>query len=186
MPLPAFPSLATAIVGAPIVEANPAVQVAGGFTLKGTIYPYELDTHYHFEYGTSTSYGTNAPIPDADAGSTNGPIQVSETVTGLQPSTTYHFRLFASNSDGPRTSGDESFTTPANPSAPPPPVPPPPTEKESGGSTSSKKVTVKEGKVNGRTILTTSNGHTLYSLSAEKKGKFVCTKRSGCLALWHP
>ena len=26
----------------------------------------------------------------------------------------------------------------------------------------------------------------MYSLSVETHGKFICTKSSGCLALWHP
>ncbi|MGN6216928.1 MAG: COG4315 family predicted lipoprotein [Solirubrobacterales bacterium] len=34
------------------------------------------------------------------------------------------------------------------------------------------------------TVLTTLKGKTLYSLSAEKKGKFICT--GGCLSLWKP
>jgi predicted lipoprotein with Yx(FWY)xxD motif len=171
----------------PYVVASPAVQVTGGFQLKGTIYPYGLDSTYHFEYGTTTSYGTNVPIPDADAGASNGAVQVSQTVTNLQPNTTYHFRLVANNSDGPGASGDESFTTPADLNAPPPPPPPPPNPGPAPGPNgSSKTVRVKEAKTNGKTILTTSNGHTLYSLSAEKNGKFICTKSSGCLALWHP
>jgi len=37
----------------------------------------------------------------------------------------------------------------------------------------------------GKTILVGMNGHTLYSLSAEKKGKFICTNKT-CLAFWHP
>lgn len=37
----------------------------------------------------------------------------------------------------------------------------------------------------GETILTTTKGFTLYSLSAETGGKFVCTD-SGCLSAWHP
>ena len=53
------------------------------------------------------------------------------------------------------------------------------------GGTGSK-VVVKEAKVKGKTILTATNGHTLYSLSVEKHGKFDCTKSSGCTALWHP
>ena len=53
------------------------------------------------------------------------------------------------------------------------------------GGTGSK-VVVKEAKVKGKTILTATNGHTLYSLSVEKHGKFDCTKTSGCTALWHP
>ena len=120
--LAGFPSPAAAIINAPpLVSPKPAVQTAAGFELKGSVDPYGLDTHYHFEYGTTTSYGTNVPVPDADAGSNEGFIPVSQTVTGLAPSTTYHFRLFASNSAGPNTSKDETLTTPANPNAPPPP-----------------------------------------------------------------
>lgn len=36
----------------------------------------------------------------------------------------------------------------------------------------------------GRTVLTTNKGKTLYSLSVEKNGKFICT--GGCLSLWRP
>jgi predicted lipoprotein with Yx(FWY)xxD motif len=34
------------------------------------------------------------------------------------------------------------------------------------------------------TLLTTTKGRTLYSLSVEKHGKFVCT--ASCLSVWHP
>jgi predicted lipoprotein with Yx(FWY)xxD motif len=37
----------------------------------------------------------------------------------------------------------------------------------------------------GEVALTTNGGHTLYSLSVERNGRFICTNRS-CLALWHP
>jgi predicted lipoprotein with Yx(FWY)xxD motif len=37
----------------------------------------------------------------------------------------------------------------------------------------------------GKTVLTTNGGRTLYSLSAETKGKFICTD-PGCLASWKP
>jgi predicted lipoprotein with Yx(FWY)xxD motif len=36
----------------------------------------------------------------------------------------------------------------------------------------------------GETILTNTKGRTLYSLSAETKGKFICT--ASCLSIWHP
>jgi predicted lipoprotein with Yx(FWY)xxD motif len=173
----------------PIVTTSPAVAVTGGYTLKGTIFTYSLDTHYHFEYGTTTAYGTNVPVPDADAG-TNPMVPVSQTVTGLAPSTTYHFRIVAENSKGPGVSSDATFTTSADPSAPPPPPAPGPTgggsEAGSGDAGNAKKIKLKAVKSAGRSILATSTGHTLYSLSAEKNGKFVCTKASGCLALWHP
>jgi predicted lipoprotein with Yx(FWY)xxD motif len=36
----------------------------------------------------------------------------------------------------------------------------------------------------GKTIVANLKGHTLYSLSAEKKGRFICT--GSCTATWHP
>lgn len=36
----------------------------------------------------------------------------------------------------------------------------------------------------GETVLTTTKGRTLYSLSVEKDGKFICT--ASCLSVWHP
>ena len=36
----------------------------------------------------------------------------------------------------------------------------------------------------GKTVLTTTKGRTLYSLSAETKGRFICT--ATCLSTWHP
>jgi predicted lipoprotein with Yx(FWY)xxD motif len=48
------------------------------------------------------------------------------------------------------------------------------------------KSVAKEGTVAslGKTVLTNNAGHTLYSLSVEKHGKFICT--GGCLATWKP
>ena len=120
--LGAFPGPAAAIINAPpLVSPNQRSRPPAASNSRGSVDPYGLDTTYHFEYGTTTAYGTNVPAPDADAGSNEGFIPVSQTVTGLAPSTTYHFRLFASNSAGPNTSKDETFTIPANPNAPPPP-----------------------------------------------------------------
>ncbi len=36
----------------------------------------------------------------------------------------------------------------------------------------------------GKTVLTSTTGRTLYSLSVEKNGKFICT--GSCLSVWHP
>jgi predicted lipoprotein with Yx(FWY)xxD motif len=36
----------------------------------------------------------------------------------------------------------------------------------------------------GETVLTNNAGRTLYSLSVEKNGKFICT--GACLSTWHP
>lgn len=53
------------------------------------------------------------------------------------------------------------------------------------GATSSKRV-VKQAQnaTLGKTVLTTLAGRTLYTLSAETGGTFICKR--GCLTAWHP
>jgi predicted lipoprotein with Yx(FWY)xxD motif len=55
----------------------------------------------------------------------------------------------------------------------------------SGGGASSRRTTVKTGHVLGMKVLTTPKGLTLYSLSAETNGRFICTDAT-CLSLWKP
>jgi predicted lipoprotein with Yx(FWY)xxD motif len=52
-------------------------------------------------------------------------------------------------------------------------------------SDSHKQAVVKTRMVAGKTILVNRRGLTLYRLSVERKGHFICTN-SACLALWHP
>jgi predicted lipoprotein with Yx(FWY)xxD motif len=185
-PLAFFASPAAAVI-APIVQNGTPVAVAGGVELKGKIYTYESDTHYHFEYGTTTYYGTSVPEPEGDAG-TQSIVSVSQVVTGLLPNTTYHYRIVANNAGGPGMSTDATFNTSETPTTPPPSGGEGPYGGGGGGSTPGKgsKVKLKVVRTKGKSILATSKGHTLYSLSAEKKGKFICTKSSGCLAIWKP
>ncbi|MGE0506590.1 MAG: hypothetical protein AB7P38_14445 [Solirubrobacterales bacterium] len=55
-----------------------------------------------------------------------------------------------------------------------------------GSSPAATKSVAKEGTVAslGKTVLTNNAGRTLYSLSAETKGRFICA--SGCLGTWRP
>src|SRR5262249_35764018 len=66
-------------------------------------------TSWHFDYGTTTSYGSRTG--NQNAGSGGAVVNVSTAVSGLAPSTTYHFRLVASSSAGTSTGLDQSFTT---------------------------------------------------------------------------
>lgn len=75
----------------------------------------------HFEYGTSTGYGRTTgerPIGDQD-----GAVPVSESITGLRPSTTYHYRLVVTNPIGTVYGADQTVTTVPEPPPPPPPLP---------------------------------------------------------------
>jgi predicted lipoprotein with Yx(FWY)xxD motif len=62
------------------------------------------------------------------------------------------------------------------------------TQLWAGGASASagSRLVVREGPARslGRTVLTTRRGLTLYSLSVERHGRFVCTR--SCLSVWHP
>jgi NHL repeat len=103
--------------------APPAISAVGSSeitdttaVLGGRIDPNHSQTTYHFEYGTDTSYGNSTTVDNAGAGPTN--VAVSKALTGLQPSTEYHFRLLASNAAGDVASADHTFTTDATPPQP--------------------------------------------------------------------
>jgi phosphodiesterase/alkaline phosphatase D-like protein len=103
-----------------ITEETGTATSATEATLSGGILPGNLDTTYHFDYGTSpTTYEASVPIPDGEAGAS--PTSVSQAIVGLQPDTTYYFRLVATNNanGSPSTTYGEqaTFATP-----PPPPA----------------------------------------------------------------
>jgi hypothetical protein len=64
------------------------------------------------EYGTSISYGTTT-APDAVASTGH-----SQTLSGLTPMTTYHFRARSTNAGGLTVTTDQTFTTQAPPVGP--------------------------------------------------------------------
>ncbi|MGH2854584.1 MAG: hypothetical protein ACRDLF_10410 [Solirubrobacteraceae bacterium] len=81
-------------------------------TLNDTIETREAIVDYHYEYGTSTAYGSIAPIPDNYTPITSQPVAIVQPIFGLQAGTTYHYRLIASGPGGTNIAGpDETFTT---------------------------------------------------------------------------
>ena len=104
--------------GAPIVSTGHASDITTtSATLNGTVNPNNGATVYHFEYGTSTAYGTSVPSPDAPVGDDTATHSLSQKISGLKPGATYHFRIVASNIDGTSNGPDETFTTLAPPVA---------------------------------------------------------------------
>ena len=98
---------------APIAEAIEPVETPTGYKLQGNINPNGLETGYHFEYGTTTGYGTNIPEANVNIGEGEATVSVSQEIglSKLTPNTTYHYRIVAENSKGPGVSKDEQFTT---------------------------------------------------------------------------
>jgi len=67
----------------------------------------------HFDYGTTTSYGSSTTPTTAEADTIAQTVGAS--LSGLTPGTVYHARLVAGNSDGAATGADVSFTTAERP-----------------------------------------------------------------------
>jgi hypothetical protein len=95
--------------GAPGVTTNPATNVASfSATLNSSVYPHGLTTTVYFQYGTTTGYG-HTTASQTKTGNTYQ--SVSANISGLTASTTYHFRIVATNSAGTRYGSDRTFTT---------------------------------------------------------------------------
>ena len=75
-------------------------------TLNGTVEPHGIYTQYKFEYGLTQSYGSSVPAPEGSAGRGVGPVAESAAISGLQPGTTYHYRIVATNVMGTSNGGD--------------------------------------------------------------------------------
>jgi RHS repeat-associated protein len=98
--------------GAPKVQTEAASSIEGrAAALKATIAPNGLPTSYQFEYGTSTSYGSKAPIPDGAVVAGAGATLVDYLLGELEPATMYHFRVVATNAAGTEVGLDRQFTT---------------------------------------------------------------------------
>ncbi len=97
----------------PTVATEGATDVsATKATIHGTVNPNGLATTVHFDYGKTSSYGSSTQI--ASAGSSSGTQAVISALAGLPPSTTYHYRLVATNAAGTRDGADRTFKTSAH------------------------------------------------------------------------
>jgi hypothetical protein len=101
------------LVAPDAVTGSATAVTASSATLGGTVDAHGVPTSYWFEYGTTTAYG--AKTAAADAGT-----DAAASLSGLQPATTYHYRLVAANSGVTRPGADATFTTAALPAAPGP------------------------------------------------------------------
>jgi hypothetical protein len=96
--------------GAPAVVTDAASSIAPtSARLNGRVTPSGQATSWHFEYGTSRSYGSRTAV--RNAGSGTAAVRVAESLTRLRTRTTYHYRLVATNPSGTTFGSDRSFRT---------------------------------------------------------------------------
>jgi hypothetical protein len=109
-------TMALLVPSASAASSSPAVTTSGSSNvtyssaiLYAYVDPHGLATTYVFQYGTTSGYGGQTPLAPAGNGTIS--IKLSQTASGLQPGTTYHYRVVAVNSDGTVDGKDRTFTT---------------------------------------------------------------------------
>jgi DNA-binding beta-propeller fold protein YncE len=111
-------------VAPPTIESTAASSVtADSATLHARINPNLAETTYWFEYGLedcAVSACTKVPLGGATLAEGADPVAVSQPIAGLEPGTTYHYRVVAENElsetqepFGPTESPDKTFKTQA-------------------------------------------------------------------------
>jgi hypothetical protein len=98
---------------APIVVTTAATLVnQTSAQLNATVNANNASTAVTFQYGLTVAYGTTVPgVPTPMLGNTA--VATLANITGLTPSTLYHFRCVGVNSGGTTNGNDLTFTTPA-------------------------------------------------------------------------
>jgi hypothetical protein len=79
--------------------------------VQGRLSPLGLTTRFYFEYGPDTNYGRKTAL--TYGGLQNTPRLVFAALTGLEPATTYHYRLVAVNEQGTSLGRDAILATKA-------------------------------------------------------------------------
>jgi hypothetical protein len=104
------PAGALGAPSAPTVSTSNTSNTTFSSTIAyGNVNPNGLVTNYVFQYGTTTGYGGQTPLAPAGNGTIS--IRLNQTITGLQPGTTYHYRIVAVNSAGTSNGKDRTFKT---------------------------------------------------------------------------
>jgi hypothetical protein len=94
----------------PLVTVSGATNITSTTaTIAGAVNPNSLATTVHVVYGPTAAYGDTSAYVDLPLQGTAVPL--STPLTGLSPSTTYHYQVIATNSAGESTSTDMTFTT---------------------------------------------------------------------------
>jgi phosphodiesterase/alkaline phosphatase D-like protein len=101
---------ADAASSSPTASTDGASSVAySTAVLHGRVNPRGQTTNYMFEYGPTRKYGSQSPL--SPVGSGNASASVSQAIAGLQPLTTYHYRVVGVSATGAALGADRTFTT---------------------------------------------------------------------------
>jgi phosphodiesterase/alkaline phosphatase D-like protein len=171
--------------GPPVVTTQAATSITTTTaTLNGSVTANNLSTTVTFEYGLTTAYGsTISGVPGTVTGNTA--TAVTANLTGLTPSTLYHFRVKGVNSGGTTVGADMNFTTSA-------PTPVLPTVVSTAPTAIAATTATMNGTVNANNFsstvsfnygLTTAYGSTLPGVPSPVTGSTVTAVSAGLTGL---
>ena len=99
------------VSGKPVATTGDGSAVAASAaSVKGQVDARGESTTVRFEYGPTPAYGSTADVGTVGG---VGATDVAATLSGLAGSTTYHYRVVATNALGTVTGEDKTFATPA-------------------------------------------------------------------------
>jgi hypothetical protein len=100
-----------------VIEQSTSNLTSQSVTLRAKVGTGEKASNFRFEWGLSDcSVTTCTPTAEVQVPNKPTPLQVAAELSGLSPSTTYHFRVVIKNGEGEAKGPDQTFTT--FPSAP--------------------------------------------------------------------
>jgi streptogramin lyase len=104
----------TTLPGAPSASTDdPAGVTSSNATMAATVNPQSAATTYHFEWGQTPAYGTSVPQPEASLPADSADHALTQGLSGLEPNSTYYYRVVATSLGGTTYGDEDSFTTSA-------------------------------------------------------------------------
>ena len=94
----------------PLIEEESISQAgSSSVTLSARVNDFGATSTYRYEYGSTSAYGSATQA--ANLGAVNGLVGAPAQLGGLQPGTTYHFRIVVENGEGAFQGEDFTFST---------------------------------------------------------------------------
>ena len=102
----------TTLPGPPFVGAENASNIQGNTaTFGAAVSPGGADTQVSFFYGTDPNLGSGTSTTSQDIGSGSSAVNVTASVAGLSPNTSYYVQAVATNANGTTKGSIQNFTT---------------------------------------------------------------------------